>query len=140
MAILKSFLENSIGLAESEIKNLRDFFQSNLRKSVFEIPSREVEIQNAIEQLLTGKVKVSSKEVIPDFVFPKLELAIEVKLSKDKAKSKAIIDEINADIQSYSKKYSNQLFIVYDLGSIQDEEEFKNDLDNQKNIMVIVVN
>lgn len=153
LSILKSFLENSIGLSKSEIVNLRDFFHSNLRKAVFDTPTREVEIQNAIEQLLigrgytkgidydreAGRVKVSSKEVIPDFIFPKLDFALEVKLSKNKTKSKAIIDEINSDIRSYAKKYSNQLFLVYDLGSIRDEDEFKNDLDNEENIMVVVI-
>jgi hypothetical protein len=35
----------------------------------------------------TGRVKVSIKEVVPDFVFPKLGLALEVKLSTDKDKA-----------------------------------------------------
>lgn len=67
-------------------------------------------------------------------------MAIEVKLSKDKAKSKVLVDEINADIQSYGKKYLSILFIVYDLGSIQDEFAFKHGLETiDGNIQVIVV-
>ena len=69
-----------------------------------------------------------------------LNLAIEIKLSKTKTKSKEIVDQINADIQAYGKEYANQIFIVYDLGSIRDEEEFKKDLDNNENISLIVIN
>jgi len=51
-----------------------------------------------------------------------------------------IVDEINADIQSYGKKYSSILFIVYDLGSIQDETAFKHGLETvDGNINVIIV-
>ena len=88
----------------------------------------------------TGRVKVSIKEVVPDFILPRLSMAIEIKLSKDKSKSKSIVDEINADIQAYSKNYSSTLFIVYDLGSIQDEFEFKHGLETvDGNIRVIIV-
>jgi hypothetical protein len=86
-----------------------------------------------------GRVKVSIKEVVPDFILHKLSMAIEIKLSKDKNKSKAIVDEINADIQAYAKQYSRLLFIIYDVGSIRDETEFKQDLENSQNTGVIVV-
>jgi hypothetical protein len=52
---------------------------------------------------------------------------------------KKLADEINADIQSYGKFYSNQLFVIYDLGSIRDEDEFKKDLDNNENISLIII-
>lgn len=87
----------------------------------------------------TGRVKVSIKEVVPDFILPKLGLAIEVKLSKDRSKSKIIVDEINADIMSYGKEYASILFIVYDLGSIRDEVEFKRDLEITDGVSLIVV-
>ena len=50
-----------------------------------------------------GRVKVSIKEVVPDFILPKLSFAIEVKLAKTDSKAKAIVDEINADIQATKK-------------------------------------
>jgi len=152
--ILIAFVEHSIGLKADETRALRDFFQANLRRAVFQKPAKEVEIQNVVEQLLigkgfskgvdydreTGRVKVSIKEVVPDFIIPRLSMAIEVKLSKDKAKSKALVDEINADIQSYGKKYSSIFFIVYDLGSIQDEFAFKHGLETiDGNIQIIIV-
>lgn len=153
LSILKSFLENKIGVKTDRIQSLTDFFQANLRRALFCEPEREVEVQNAVEQLLigrglvkgidydreTGRVKVSIKEVIPDFILPKLGSAIEVKLSKDKSKSKVLVDEINADIMSYGKEYASILFIVYDLGSIRDEVEFKRDLEITDGVSVIVV-
>jgi len=153
LLILKSYLENKLDLKRDEIVGLTNFLQANLRKAIFETPKKEKDIQNAIEQLLigkgltkginydreTGRVKVSIKESIPDFIFPKLDLALEVKFSTTKDKSKTIVDEINADIRAYTKKYSNLLFLVYDLGSIRDEDEFKNGIVNKTNINVIIV-
>ena len=153
ISILKSFLEVKIGVKEDRIQSLTDFFQANLRKAIFSKPDREVEVQNAVEQLLIGKglekgidydrevgrVKVSIKEVVPDFIFPKLGLAIEIKLSKDRTKSKVIVDEINADIMAYGKDYSHILFIVYDLGTIRDELEFKSDLEKSEGVAVVIV-
>lgn len=153
LSILKAFLENKLNLKTDEIINLKNFFQANLRKAIFVSPEKELGVQDAIEQLLigkgltkgvdydreTGRVKVSIKESVPDFIFPKLGLAVEIKLSKDKAKSRAIVDEINADIIAYGKSYSRIIFVVYDLGSIRDELEFKKDLELPDRIDVIVV-
>jgi hypothetical protein len=104
LSILKAFLESKLNVVQDEIRNLKDFFQSNLRKAIFDVPTHEIEIQNAIEQLLigrglskgidydreTGRVKTSIKESIPDFIFPRLGLALEAKLSKDATKAKAL--------------------------------------------------
>lgn len=153
LSILKAYLENKLNLKADEIANLTSFFQANLRKAIFGIPTKEIEVQNAIEQLLigrgmtkgidydreTGRVKVSVKEVVPDFIFPRLSLALEVKFSRDIAKTKSIVDQINADIRSYSKKYSFLLFILYDIGTIRDEVEFKQDLENTDGVSVIIV-
>jgi hypothetical protein len=142
-ALLKSLLEGAIGYAEDETHNLSDFLQANLRRAVFATPDKEVEVQNAVEGLLIGKsmtkgtdydreagrVKSSGKESVPDFNFPRLKLCLEVKLSKSVDKLRSIVDEINADIRAYGKLYERQLYIVYDLGFIRDEEEFKRDLE-----------
>jgi hypothetical protein len=153
LSLLISFLGNRLDLKLSEIQNLKNFFQSNLRKAVLHEPQKESDVQDTVEQLLigkgltkgidydreTGRVRVSIKEVIPDFILLKLDLALEIKFTKNVAKTKTIVDEINADIQSYSKKYGNLLFIVYDFGTIRDEDEFKNDIDNKDNILVSVI-
>lgn len=120
LSVLKAYLESKLDLKADEIANLTNFLQANLRKAVFRVPERESNVQEVIEQLLigrgltkgidydreTGRVKVSIKEVIPDFIFPKWGSALEVKLSTDKDKSKAIVDQINADIKAYSKEYA----------------------------------
>jgi hypothetical protein len=143
VALLKSLLEGEIGYAEDEIRNLMDFIQANLRRAVFAVPDKEVDVKNAIEALIvgrgmakgieydreTGRVKTSGKESIPDFIFPHLKLCLEVKLSKSADKLRAIVDEINADIRAYSTQYERQLYIIYDVGTIRDEEEFKRDLE-----------
>ena len=49
-------------------------------------------------------------------------------------------DEINADITAYSTKYERLLFVVYDLGVIRDEAEFRRDIENAgANIKVVIV-
>lgn len=153
LLILKSYLENKLDLKKDEITNLTNFLQSKLRSAIFETPKKEKNIQDAIEQILigrglvkgidydreTGRVKISIKESIPDFIFSKLDLALEVKFSNSTDKSKSIVDEISADIQTYSKRYTNLLFLVYDTGFIRSEDEFKNGIDNKNNIILIIV-
>lgn len=86
-----------------------------------------------------GKFNFSGREYIPDFIIPNLKLSIEVKLIRKGRKSK-IIEEINADVSAYSKKYSKQMYIIYDLGEIRDEIEFRRDielLDDDIRVLVI---
>ncbi len=60
-------------------------------------------------------------------------------MSKSADKLKAIVDEINADIRAYSTVYERQLYVIYDIGTIRDEEEFKRDLESAQGVHVIVV-
>jgi len=48
-------LEGAIGYAEDETHNLRDFIQANLRRVVFAVPDKEMEVQNAIETMIVGR-------------------------------------------------------------------------------------
>jgi len=151
--LLKSLIEGAIGYAEDEAHKLRDFIGSNLRKAVFTAPEKEADIQNSLESLLvgrgmakgidydreTGRVKTSGKESVPDFVIPSLHLCLEVKLAKTVERLKQIIDEINADIRMYSGLYERQLHIVYDLGTIRDDMEFKRDLEKAPGVEVLIV-
>lgn len=153
LCILKAYLERELDPKNDEVISLKDFFQSNLRRAVIHTPNSESDIQDVVEQLLighglskginydreVGRIKIANKEYVPDFVVYQLDMTLEVKFSKDISRSKAIVDEINTDISAYSQKYSRQLFIVYDMGSIRDEYEFKNGLDNSRNVSVIVV-
>jgi hypothetical protein len=86
-----------------------------------------------------GRVKISIKETVPDFILRKLSMALEIKLAKTEIKSKAIVDEINADIQAYGRAYDRILFVVDDLGTIRDTVEFARDLSSSTGTEVIVV-
>lgn len=86
----------------------------------------------------SGKFEFSGKEYIPDFIIPKMNLCIEVKLLKEGRRSK-MVEEISADITAYKKQYERILFVVYDLGVIRDEVEFKRDIEMTDGVKVIVV-
>lgn len=149
---LIALLEKEIDFIDDEYTNLENFIKNRLRNTIFTPPDKEKEVQNAIETLFvgkgwnkgidydreTGKFTFSGKEYIPDFIVPKLNLCIEVKLLKEGRKSK-IIEEINADITAYDKEYKRQLFVVYDLGVIRDEIEFKRDIENAKDDIKVVI-
>lgn len=151
--MLRAYLRSISGVDTDESQSLQDFLRARLRSAVFEQAQREREVQNAVEQLLigrgmfrgqdydreTGRVKFSAKEVVPDFVFPKLDLALEIKLASDAGRMKEVIDEINADIRSYKKEYKHVLFVVYDIGSIRDEGEFRRDLESEDGISVLII-
>jgi hypothetical protein len=116
VSVLKGILESKLGLVEDETAALRDFFQARLRSAVLHLPEKEREIQDAVEQLLigrglqkgedydreVGRVKISVKEAIPDFILIKLGLAIEVKLISRPERVKEAVDEINADVPAYT--------------------------------------
>lgn len=126
LSILEAWLSGKVDRPAEKSEDLRHFLEASLRKAIFDPPQMEREVQNAIEQLLigrgmakgvdynreTGRVKVSIKECIPDFILPRLSLALEVKLAKTETKAKAIVDEINADIQAYGRAYDRLLFVV----------------------------
>lgn len=151
--ILLTYLESAIDFADDEFDNVSNFIKSKLRAAIFTQPEKETEVQNAIELLLigrnmskgidydreSGKLEFSGKEYIPDFILPKMNLCIEVKLLREGKRSR-VIDEINADIIAYSTKYERLLFIVYDLGIIRDESEFRRDIENAGiNIKVLII-
>jgi hypothetical protein len=153
VAMLRALLENAVGYAEDEAQKLKYFIQANLRRAIFTEPQKETEVQNCIETLLvgrsmvkgidydreTGRVKTSGKESVPDFIFPNLKLCMEVKLSKSKGDLRSIVDEINADIRAYGTQYERQLYVVYDLSTIRDEDEFRKDIESETGVSVIIV-
>ena len=87
----------------------------------------------------TGRVKMSGKEWVPDFIIPRLKLCLEVKLLKSAQQHKAVVDEINADIRAYGTQYERQFYVIYDLGVIRDDAEFKRDLESVPGVTVLII-
>lgn len=151
--LFRAYLESNVDFANDEIEGLCDFIQSRFRSVIFEIPRTEQDVQNAFEALLVGrgynkgtdydreagKVEFSGKEYIPDFCISKYNLAIEIKLLKDPKARSRIIEEISADITAYRKEYANQIFVVYDLGCIQNVTQFKCDIEQCDGVRTVVI-
>lgn len=145
-----SEFDNAGMMSRSEV---HDLVSGNLRRAVFKAPDRELEIQNALETLFigrgyqkgadydreTGQVKYSGKEFIPGFVFPDYGLAIEVKLIRDSTKISRCVEEISADISAYLSEYESALFVVYDVGAIQDVAEVQLSFQKHAGVRVCVV-
>ena len=153
LRILIATLEGQLGSHESEASEIAMFLSGTLRRAIFDLPTKEREVQDALESLLVGRgmrkgldydrevgrVKVSAKEVVPDFIVPRIGLAIEVKLLKERNRLGSVIDEINADIQAYLMEYKALLVIIYDTGNIRDEDEFRRDLEATEAVKVEIV-
>ncbi len=152
--ILRAYLTNRVRPKSVRISEIADLILGNLRRATFDRPEREKEVQDTLERLFigrglekgidydreVGRVKVSAKEVIPDFVLPQLATAVEVKLMKDAGGIGRLIDEVNADIQAYGKQYAAVVFVVYDTcGGIRDEYEFRRDLEAVDGVKVLVL-
>lgn len=135
------------------ISEIQDLLAANLRRVIFDKPANEIAVQNAIETLFigrgfqrsvnyereSGKFRFSGKEFIPDFVFPAWDLALEVKLVREKAHISKCVEEMSADAAAYRSNYGRVLFCVYDLGEIRDVAEFASGLESKDGIRVIVV-
>ena len=153
LVLLRGFLESATGVSDDEFVELREFLASRLRSAVFRTPDHERQIQDTIEALLVGRgmqkgqdydrevgrVKVATKESVPDFIIPRLSLAMEIKLVKKADRAKTIVDEINADIASYSKRYRRLLFVVYDLGHIRNVAELRLGFETNPDTHIVVV-
>ena len=156
MSMLCALIGSHLGSRSSSVdaRKLEDFLSSSLRRATLSgEPQDEAEVQDTIEKLLvgrgmakgidydreTGRVKHSGKESIPDFIFRPSSTALEVKFTKSNQSRSRIVDEMNADIAAYGKVYENVIFIVYDIASITDVEEFKRDIESVQDVSVLVV-
>lgn len=133
----------------SAILKILNLTEHKLRKVIRKSPSKEVEIQDALENLFVGAdilysreaetIEYSSKTYRPDFTIKQLDLAIEVKLCARDGREKEIIGEINDDILAYQTKYGNILFIIYDIGLIRDSDRFAASFEEHENVIIRVV-
>jgi hypothetical protein len=135
----------------SEILTIVSLIENKLRKLVRDKPTKEKEINDAIENLFIGanldgqftrekeNIVYSSKRYVPDFVFRKIETIVECKFCDTSVKEKKIISEINDDIVAYKTKYPNLIFVVYSVGTIRDVDEFRDAIQKQGSIIVKVI-
>jgi hypothetical protein len=133
----------------STLVRIITLIERKLRKAVREKPEREKQIQDAFETLLVGadvshqretdSIVYSSKTYVPDFSFPPIDLAVELKLCNRPDREKEIIAEINDDIVAYKTRYSNLFFAVYDIGHIRDVERFCQAFEASEGVIVRVV-
>jgi len=137
------------GPESSALIQILALVERKLRKVVREQPSREREVQDALENLLIGadmeysretdSIEYSSKTYVPDFSFPRLDLVLEVKLCAKPSREKEIIAELNDDILAYKTKYGNQIFVVYDLGHIRDTDRFVARFEENQGVLVRII-
>ena len=128
---------------------LIDLAQNKLRKTMRTTPQDEKEVQDKFEDVLTSvdfkylreqeTITYSSKSYKPDFTFPGIDTALEIKLCNRAGREKDIIAEINDDILAYKTKYPNIIFLVYDLGHIRDIDRFKTDIESQDRVIVLII-
>lgn len=135
----------------SDIIKIISLIDTKLRKFIRNKPEKEKEIQDALENLFIGAdldkeftrekehISYSSKSYIPDFVFDKIKTIVETKLCTSTTKEKEIISEINDDIIAYKTKYANLIFVIYDLGIIRDQDQFRNSLEENEHTIVKVI-
>jgi len=123
--------------------------QRTLRKMFRAKPTSEKEVQEKLEDLFNAlqltfrreqeRISYSNKTYIPDFTFDDISAVVEGKFCNSATKEKELIGEINDDIQAYSTKYKNLIFIIYDAGGfIRDEERFKQNIESKSVVIEII--
>jgi len=132
-----------------EIIQIINLAETKLRKIIRDKPTAEKEVQEKFEDLLIAaeikylreqeRIVYSSKTYQPDFSFPEISAVLEIKLCDKDGRDKTIIAEINDDILAYGTKYPNIVFLVYDVGIIRDVNKFKDDIEAQKGVIVLVI-
>jgi len=145
---LAAYLQSKLVAPDRQVLAIFDLVKAMLRPSIFEEPKQEKDIQNTLEIIFRSRgldyrrekvsIEYSSKSFVPDFTFEALNLALEVKFCDSAKKEKVIIDEMNADIPAYQTRYRWLIFVVYDLGIIQDDYLFKSSIESNPDIFVLI--
>ena len=112
-------------------------------------PKSEREVQDAVETILNSlgirftreqeSAPVGGKSFYPDFVVADLELAIEVKFTRQGHGAAEIQEEIAADISAYGTRWRRLLVIVYDIAEIADPYGFRRENAMHFGVSVVVV-
>jgi len=145
---LKANIEEEKEEGSADTLKIITGIQRSLRKLFRTKPVSEREVQEKLEDLFNGQqlnfkreqvhIPYSSKTYIPDFTFDDINCVVEGKFCDSDKREKEMIAEINDDIQAYSTKYKNLIFVVYDLGFIRDESKFKQDIQSKSVVIEII--
>lgn len=150
IGFLKADVEEEKEEGSADTLKIITGIQRSLRKFFRIKPTSEKEIQDKLEDLFNAQqlsfrreqehISYSSKTYIPDFTFDDINCAVEGKFCNSDRREKEMIAEINDDIQAYSTRYKNLIFVVYDMGFIRDEEKFKQDIESKSVVIEIIKN
>ena len=112
-------------------------------------PNKESEVQDAVENILNaiGVDFVRDREVAPtglkasrpDFTVESMNLALEIKLAKEDRGASIIQEEMNADITAYKTKWKRLMFVIYDLGVIDDPHRMRHENQRLFGVSVLIV-
>lgn len=145
---LKADIEEEKEEGSSDTLKIITGIQRPLRKLFRTKPTSEKEVRDKLEDLFNAQqltfrreqahIPYSSKTYIPDFTFDGINCAVEGKFCDSDKREKEMIAEINDDIQAYSTKYKNLIFVIYDMGFIRDEEKFKQNIESKSVVIEII--
>jgi hypothetical protein len=112
-------------------------------------PKSEKDVQDKIEIILRSlnieftreieRATVGPRSSIPDFVLPALNLALEAKFAHAKHVEGKVQEEINADVSAYATKWKHLVFVIYDVGAINDPDRMRTDNMAKYGVRVIIV-
>ncbi|MBE0633991.1 hypothetical protein IH574_05420 [Candidatus Bathyarchaeota archaeon] len=146
LSALETYLHAKILQPKRQVIAIQDIIRANLRASTFSRPEGEKDVQNTLETIFRAReleylregpsIRYSLKSFIPDFSFEIYNLALEVKFCNSDQKMKSLIDEINSDIPAYQTRFESILFVIYDLGYINDEHQFRTSIERNENVFI----
>lgn len=126
-----------------------DLLERRLAKAFRGRPEAERDVKNGFETLLAGaeiayeregnSIVYSSRTYVPDFTFPRLRTALELKLCDRSDREKEIVAEIDDEIPAYRTRYPHTIFGIYDLGFIEDPDRFSRTFEGRDGVLVRVM-
>lgn len=146
---LKTEIEEEKEKGSTDMLKIITGIQRTLRKFFRSKPVSEKEVQDKLEDLFNAQqlkfrreqehIPYSSKTYIPDFTFDDIGCVVEGKFCNSEGREKELIGEINDDIQAYSTRYKNLIFVIYDAGGfMRDEEKFKQNIESKSVVIEII--
>ena len=126
-----------------------DLLERRLPRAFRERPAKEQDVQDGFETLLVGASIAYERErdlmaspsgtCVPDFTFPDLQTALELKLCDRPDRLEEIVVEIDHRLVACRRTYSLVIFGVCDLGFIRDADRFSATFEAGDGVRVIVI-